>query len=285
MEKELFLSKLPDSLIEYTKEKIYEHWQKFKPYADSRFESKLDIEFESTLFEILLGSKLVDSGLELSSKDKGPDFKIEFEGKTIWMEAVCPDVGTKVDRVPKQIPGDYERIPDEQIILRLRAAIFDKYKKYLDYITKETVPVKKEESCIIAIADFKIEQLQDFDGWDEGMLHTPYILQSLFSIGMPAIRYNENGESNLINSYRDNIQKKNKDKKRIDTNIFRNNSHSLISGILYCRTVDGSKLDKEYIWIPNPYADIQVPENIFIFAKTAIVDLENKVINIKPDKA
>lgn len=54
--------------------------------------------FYPYLWEMLLARHLKNLGLHLSSKDEGPDFKIEHQGQTIWIEATCP--------TPKEMPKD-----------------------------------------------------------------------------------------------------------------------------------------------------------------------------------
>jgi len=62
------------------------------PYRQLKKEifSKQKIVFFQRLWEINLAFFLWDQGLEIKSTTKGPDFSVEIDGKTIWIEAVSP---------------------------------------------------------------------------------------------------------------------------------------------------------------------------------------------------
>ena len=76
-------------------------WEKFEPYADGHFlsEIKSDEKFQDRFWEMHLGNVLLEKGFNISSKNKGPDFKIDLNGQIIWIEAITASNGKKIKKI------------------------------------------------------------------------------------------------------------------------------------------------------------------------------------------
>ncbi len=79
---------------------------------------------------------LIENGKSIQCLKPGPDILIEKDAK-IWIEAIAPTKGeeSSPDSVPPTIYGEVQEHPSEQIILRYRSAIREKFdNKYHHYI-------------------------------------------------------------------------------------------------------------------------------------------------------
>jgi hypothetical protein len=68
----------------------YKTWEIKDSKFDKDFCDGRNDHFYPYLWEMLLAHHLKNLGFALSSKDEGPDFKIEYQGQTLWIEATCP---------------------------------------------------------------------------------------------------------------------------------------------------------------------------------------------------
>jgi type I restriction enzyme S subunit len=138
-------------------------WKIYCPYADRDFRQQLTQDFHARFWEMYLTCTLVNKSFNVVSKQtraKGPDIKIDHASTTIWVEAVLPTSGdpSKPDSVPNLQIGVAQQVPDDQIILRYRNAIddkyFNKYRKYLqDIITDKDCYVIALNGCKIRHGD------------------------------------------------------------------------------------------------------------------------------------
>jgi len=125
---------------------IEKMWEEFKPYTDAtclkEFTSGEENKFQERYWEVFLGSCFMRQGLKLSPPPKttgGPDFRIEHNGRVIWIEAITASPGIQNNQVPDISPshGIASRVPSEEILLRYTAAIKEKYEKYSErYLNK-----------------------------------------------------------------------------------------------------------------------------------------------------
>ena len=123
-------------------------WHEFSTMdlADAHFVSEItgdkDTKFWQRLWEMVLGRHLSRLQHRLSSADKGPDFRFEAEGKTVWCEAIAPE--------PKGLPGDWltlskpddirvHSVPHEAMLLRWTAALKEKRDKLEGCIKQDPV--------------------------------------------------------------------------------------------------------------------------------------------------
>ena len=153
-------------------------WRRFRPFADSHFETQLLVDFHARFWEIWLGNMMLDQGLQLlKRKDRGPDLGAELpSGRVLWIEAVTPGPGSGKDRVQGRPTGGLSWVPTERIVLRLRSAIEDKLRRIRQYIADEEIG--PEDSVVLAINPRKIDYtISDAE--------PSFALQCVYPIGAP----------------------------------------------------------------------------------------------------
>ncbi|OGS07905.1 MAG: hypothetical protein A2270_02520 [Elusimicrobia bacterium RIFOXYA12_FULL_51_18] len=226
-------------------------WGEFKPYAETtcltEFTSGDEDKFRQRYWEILLGSYLLRAGLKLSppSKAGGPDFRIEHNGRVIWVEAIAPGRGIKNNQVPDIVPspGPANKVPSDKILLRYTTAIDTKFKKYVSYLDNKIV--KPSEVFIIAV-NYSQSRCFSF----KGKSTYPAILQAVYPIG--DLKLHKDGSQSI--TYRDKIV--NENQAEIDTAFFLNLRHSGITAVL------STSRDEYHICNKPPTPIILVPNKL-----------------------
>ncbi len=206
---------------------IEKMWEEFKPYADTDFPKELisgdEGKFRERYWEMLLGSYLLRHDLRLSppSKTGGPDFRIEHNGRVLWIEAIAPGLGRGNNQVPdiSSSPGPANKVPSNEILLRYTAAIEKKLNKYKDYLCGKIV--KPSEVFIIAV-NYAQSRCFSF----RGRSTHPAILEAVYPVGDQ--QFHEDGSQSI--TYRNKIV--NANQAEIDTAFFLDLRHSVITAVL-----------------------------------------------------
>jgi hypothetical protein len=130
---------------------------------------------------------------EPAIRDAGPDISIRKGKRTIWIEAIAPDVGdVPEDRVPDLFPQDqFEHTPNlsrRQIELRITSALLTKARKFQTY--REQGIVGENDSCIVAISagQFSLQAIE------AGL---PCAVTAVYPFGREYFRLNRNGTPQL----------------------------------------------------------------------------------------
>ena len=131
------------------REFMEQQWLRFEPLADNDFRTQLGANFPQRFWEFYLACTFIDEGFDVRSASAGPDVRITQDGRTVWVEAIAPTRGHGPDAVPEIVNGVVTRVPNEQFILRLSAAIMEKFNKYKQYRTNGTVG--PDDPYVIAI--------------------------------------------------------------------------------------------------------------------------------------
>lgn len=239
-------------------------YKQFKPYADSNFLVDIKNDFHQRTWEMYLACILLRRGFQISSSDKGPDIKLVIGGKTIWIECVAPKKGSKDsgNYVPDmECNGEWQDVPEKQMLLRLRNSLSEKFKVYEKYISDGVVD--KGDIFIIAINRASLDHV------DTGI---PLIFKVLFSLGYLSFPLLKDSEKKVSKSgkpfwsLRREIPKKNGNTVPMD--FFQNHDHSGISAVIYskdsvlnCR----KKAGEECVLIHNPFASNPLSESTFSF--------------------
>jgi len=222
-----FLKNLPqDSDLFRLRERIIELFSHLDGLEDSHFQSQLEHDPEARLWEMMVAKILKNEGYEPKSTDHGPDFIVEKAGKKIFIEAICPGAGDEGN--PNSVPpikyGSTvaERVPVEQIVLRICGALDEKKKKYEGYL--KCGIISKSDICIIAISSSKLSPRAN--------LSPPAIMRATHGLGNPYVIFGSGtwDESEGIGSC-ESIQKASG--KAVDTRFFLSEEDSLISAVLY----------------------------------------------------
>lgn len=123
-------TKLADCLIGLHRQ--YAEWGLKDTKFDQDFTDGTDDHFYAYLWEMLLASHLKNIGLDISSADEGPDFKIDHSSQTIWVEAICPSPSGLPDEWLRESRPGEKRVwspPHEEMVLRWTAALKEKKEK------------------------------------------------------------------------------------------------------------------------------------------------------------
>lgn len=128
-------------------------WRTYRPYADRHFRTEIQSAFDERFWEMYLTCALLDLGLPVSCPKPGPDVLLSLGETTIWVEAICPTQGS--DENPDRVP-DYNfgapvatRVPDDEVIMRLRHAIETKVRAFDKYTAQGIV--SNDSAWIVAV--------------------------------------------------------------------------------------------------------------------------------------
>jgi type I restriction enzyme S subunit len=204
-----------------------ELWSVYYPYADDHFLAEIQRDFYSRFWEMYLACSLLDMGMSLSCPKPGPDIRINTDDGVIWIEAVAPTAGApnSSDEVKNRRDFETHNVPEEQIILRYRNAIHEKYNtKYFEYLRKGIV--SKTDSYVIAVNGCKIPYSRtDFS--------PPRIVRTVLPVGYPQVTIDR--KSNRITAtsyqYRDKVTKKSGS--GVSTAIFFDEFYDSLSAVLF----------------------------------------------------
>lgn len=239
---------------------VAELWEQFKPYADPHFVEEFRRSPDQRYAEMRLGCYLLNEGFSLQTQKKGPDFLFKVDGRKIWIEVVTPTVGQEgsPDRIPDIVAnGKAHRVPRDKIILRFRAGLDEKERKFRSYIQGGIVG--QGDIQIIALSAGAISPMRTLSG-----VH-PYILSAVFPLGHPYITLErETGEViGQGNHYQPALTKANG--AQVETLFFADPAHSNISAVIYSQADIGNprlKLGDDLFVIHNPLAVNPLPRGL-----------------------
>ena len=145
-----------------------ELWKEFSDYAldEPNFLSNAKAHFHAAFWKMYLGVALHRSGLYPKRKGcVGPDFLVCTNGQRIWFEAVAPKAGDGNDGVPPIIPlsevGRYQRVPTDQVILRITNAVSEKQRQFQNAINSTIA--ETSDGLVIAINGHGIRNIPEFN--------------------------------------------------------------------------------------------------------------------------
>jgi dipeptidyl aminopeptidase/acylaminoacyl peptidase len=201
-------------------------WTRYQPYADPTFQQKIARSCHPHFWEMYLACALMDQGHQLAPKrtDEGPDICILKSGHRIWVEAVAPGRGEGVDAVPFP-PVGAEYVPKGKVILRLRSAIEEKWRKYQAY--REAGSVLPDDPYVVAVNGGKVPYASAVGS---GL---PYIVQAVSRLGSKYISLDRETLEIREQGYttRPFVQKLRGSP--VSTGIFVDGGYEGISGVLY----------------------------------------------------
>jgi len=239
-------------------------WGKFEPYADKHFLEEFRRNPDQRFWEMYLGCCLLDKDIKLKErqKQKGPDFCFEANSKMAWIEAITPTAGQEgsPDYIPELICSSEvtvaQEVPRDKIILRFRAALDEKEKKFRAYEKDGTI--RKDDIKIIALSSGAIR--------GHSMSGTqPFILSAVFPIGHPYVALD--GKTGKVvergHGFQSAVTKANG--AAVETLFFTGPSHSDISAVIYSDADIGnprSQLGDDLLVIHNPLAANPLPRGL-----------------------
>ena len=256
-------------------------WKRYQPYADRNFKEQIRREFDARFWEMYLGCTLMDKGYEITrkaSKNAGPDIKVKYRGDIIWIEAIAPTSGNKnsSDRVPDSVitnPPTAQEVPDEQIILRYRAAIKEKHNTYFRY----------SKSGIISDGDFYIIAINGcripFSETDFG---PPRILRSVLPFGFPQVTYDKVSMQIISQGFQYRATVTKASGSTVQTDIFLDLHYKHISAVLFSNAsvfALTNSMGDDFITVHNPLAH-PLPDDFLNFGQQWEAQLQGNEISV-----
>lgn len=238
-------------------------WEQYEPYADSNFPHEFKKQFSQRAWELHLGSVLLNRGYILGKhSNAGPDFKIPYEDKNIWIEAIAVEKGDGQDKVPNIEYGKAIEVPEKEMLLRLTAGLIEKYRKYLSYLKDNLV--SQNDPFVIAIDRSSLEHLDP---------QIPLVFKCLFAIGYQVLflKRDKPLSKTVENTWsaRDKVNKASGSE--VGMFMFGNSNFEGISTIIYCSQNilnsprDPKQMGDNLVIIHNPFAKNPLPHNFFNF--------------------
>jgi type I restriction enzyme S subunit len=259
-------------------------WVKYQPYADHNFKEQIRNDFDARFWEMYLTCTLMDKGYEITKKIgkiAGPDTRVEYEDNIIWIEATTPTSGNRgsSDSVPDLVitnPPTAQQVPDEQIILRYRSAIKEKYDyKYFEYLKNGIV--SKEDFYLVAINGCRIPH----SGTEREL---PRIVRSVLPFGHSQVTI-DMSSGNIISEghqYRAQIAKASGCSVRTD--IFLDLYYHHINAILFSNINVfnlTSSMGDDFITVHNPLGH-QLPTDFLNFTQQWKAQLRGNEVTVFP---
>lgn len=242
-------------------------WNRYRDFADPEFVIEIASQFQQRFWEMFLTCTLKEYGIQPISKSKnGADIKMNIESNIAWIEAIALEPG----QGPDAMDGSEEHglIPENKIVLRFQAGIWDKFVKAEKYLQNGIMST--QEAYIIAINGYNIPYAENDDA-------IPYAIQAVLPLGLPTVTINhQTGEIVSKNyAYRPNIEKKSGTK--ISTTTFLGSEYSVISGILYSNASVYNLNDtkNDFVFLHNPNALNPLSKGWFKVGREYWVENEN----------
>lgn len=236
------------------------------PHMISELETRDDGKFWSNVWEAMLYGHFKKLGFEPKnysqpSGQNGPDFCLDCQGRTLWVEAIVPS--------PEGIPADYlappvsgeirvRTKPDRERVLRCTAAITDKKNKFAEYVSKGIVHA--DDYAVIAL---NICRLSDWDVDGAGISQLPLSMEAVFPVGPLAVAITPEGRlaEHAEHSTRFSVQKTSG--AHIQTYNFLDPAFAGISAILQGHQKDIFNKPLILSEIHNPLATHRLPLRVF----------------------
>lgn len=244
------------------KQRFEELYKIYEPYADRHFLTEVKKNFHQRTWEMYLACALIANGVRISSSNKGPDIKISQGNQTIWIECIAPASGSGPDRVPDVQTEGLHSVPEDEMVLRLSAALKEKFTKYQEYLRKGIVA--PNDIFIIAINRGNF----DFPDTD-----APLIFKCLFSLGHLTLSMDfspEKGETigTPYSHYSQRIKLIKKQGGSVPMNFFGDTTHAGISAVIYSKEFvlrHPGCLGDDCILVHNPLATTPLSPESFPF--------------------
>lgn len=230
-------------------------WQDFHPLADSHFVSEFSRNCYSRFWEMYLGCTFLDAGHRPFSTAAGPDLSITTDFSTIRIEAIAPSNGaaSHPDTVPLIVDGVVQSVPVEKVLLRYRAALEEKHRKYKDYLNAGSLT--PADPYVIAVNGSNVR----FAGWID---EPPIGMQAVFPLGDLTVTFSKDPEvdEEAFFAHRSAVTKSSG--ATVLTNIFLEPRYSEISAAIFSHVDPANhpeRLGDDFVLIHNPSAKNPLP--------------------------
>jgi type I restriction enzyme S subunit len=249
----------------YYKSSLAALWQKYlalglpNAHFVSEFTSgKKEVVFQRA-WEMMVALHLDAQGHRLTTSDEGPDFRLEHNGRTVWVEAVSPE--------PKGVPGDWLEhpkpgefkvgdVPHTEVLLRWTAALNAKWEKLNTY--REKGIVGENDAYVIAINGCQLGAL----ALQHGVSGRPYAVEAVYALGPVAVAIDkQTGRvGKAFVTQRLNIA--NAKGAPVPTSLFLDPKYSGVSAIIACSMDRWTEASLPVDVVHNHFARVRLPERI-----------------------
>ena len=195
----------------------------------------------------------------MTTAAKGPDFRFEHNGLTVWVEAVSPEPEGVPDHwLEHPKPNEFKvgDVPHLEVLLRWTAAIKAKWDKLNAYIADGIV--RANDAYVIAVNGC---QLGAF-ALQHGASRYPYAVEAVYALGPVAIPIDrETGKfGKPFVSRREEIQTVKG--APVPTYLFIDPTYAGISAIMACSFDRSKDTDLPLDIVHNHFARVSVPHGI-----------------------
>lgn len=229
-------------------------WGRYVNHADREFLVEIARQFHPRFWEMYLTCSLMDLGFQVVPyRGGGPDVKLDFGSKCVWIEAVAPGPGIGADKVEEiEHSVEFFRVPEEQIVLRFQSAIGEKARKARKYLEDKTI--SPTEPFVIAINGYDIPHARSDD-------EIPYAIQAVLPIGLPSITFDIKSGDPTHYGYENRRFIEKKSGSPVSTTSFYDREYSVVSGLLYSNVGAYNLLEagRDFVFLHNPLADNPLP--------------------------
>jgi hypothetical protein len=257
-------------------------WDIYHDYADKDFPEQLAQDFQARFWEMYLTCTLIHKSFKVLPKRtraRGPDIRIEYGLTTIWIEAVTPTVGDpkKPDSVRPAKMLVAQEIPDEQMILRYRSAIHDKYSgKYFTYLRDGIIG--SSDCYVIALNGCRMP-------WPGGDYEPARIVRCVLPFGSQVVTVDTRSHKivNTGHQYRAHLRKASGEE--VETDIFLKPEYSHLSAVMFSEvniTNLPSGMGDDFIIVDNPLASKRLPDDFPKVGKRYEAELSENTVKVSP---
>lgn len=257
-------------------------WGTYHAYADKDFPAQLAQDFEARFWEMYLTCTLIHKSFKVLRKRtraRGPDIRIEYGSKTIWIEAVTPTVGEskKRDSVPHAKIGVAQEIPDEQMILRYTSAIHDKYfGKYFTYLGDGIIG--SGDCYVVALNGCRMP-------WWGGDSEPARIVRCVLPFGPKVVTIDKRLHEIVKtgHQYRGHLRKASGE--QVETDIFLKREYSHLSAVMFSEINIAnltSGMGDDFIIVDNPLASKRLPHDFPKVGRKYEAELSENTVKVSP---
>lgn len=210
-------------------------------------------------WEMMLARHLDAQGHRLTSLDHGPDFRFDYRGLTVWVEAVSPE--------PKGVPGDWMEgpkpnefkvgtFPHNEILLRWTAALKAKWEKLSKY-RKDGI-VRDTDAYVIAINGCQLGALP----LNHGISRFPFAVEAVYCVGPIAVPIDTETGRIGKSFVTEQTSILNANAAPVPTSLFVDPAYAGVSAIIACSMDRSIEASLPVDVIHNHFARVRVPERI-----------------------
>ena len=215
-----------------------------------------DAKFAQRVWEMLLARHLMACGHAINSRPEGePDFRFEYAGQVVWVEAVSPEPGPDLSCA---LPVTGTIVQHRETLLRWTTAFSSKSNKGLEYRRKNVV--KPADAYVIAIDGSQLGWSPLTHGASQRM---PYIVEATFAVGPFALRIDSESGRFLGTTTTISPATRNRNDSLVPTEVFFDPGYSHVSAAIGCVPPALSRPELPVQVAYNPLAGAPLKSGLF----------------------